>query len=534
MEHGTDQLLDQVAARTRRTLVRPLGLLARLLFGGALAALALITGGGIAATAQTRGGAVTMGVEQDIAGFDPLVVGVYDTGQTATAALLFDTLTRIDDEGKVQPRLALSWSSTPNFKKWTFKLRPDVKFQDGTPFNAQAVVFNYERMLDPQNHCRCAFYLNAISNLDAPDDLTVVYHLRYPVVQLPALLSPPVVTNVFHSPKAIKEMGESYNRHPVGTGPFVLKSWQAGDRLVLERNLSYWAAGRPYLDQVVIRPLPNAATRFASLLSSDADIIWEDNSDNILKARKTPALRVREYVGSGVSAFVFNTKKPALDDVRVRRALRYAIDMRGFAASITEGLRKPALDPYGPGSFVRCADPDALPYDPAKAKALLEEYAKPVKLKFMVTAEPRGRAVGQVFQEFWKTVGVTVTLDEVDQTTFVTKSFQRDFEVGGWRIIDLADPGPQMYADFHTGSAVNIADYSNPQVDRLLEAARATADQMARSEDYCKIAQILNQEVPWIWTLQNAYFSIAKVQLMGVHKQYSDVVDVSDAWWEKN
>jgi 4-phytase/acid phosphatase/peptide/nickel transport system substrate-binding protein len=486
-----------------------------------------------AANAQNRGGVVTAGVEQDIAGFDPLVVGVYDTGQTATAALLFDTLTRIDDEGKVQPRLALSWSSTPNFKKWTFKLRPGVKFHDGTPFNAQAVVFNYERMLDPQNHCRCAFYLNAISNLNAPDDLTVVYHLRYPVVQLPALLSPPVVTNVFHSPKAVKEMGESYNRHPVGTGPFVLKSWQAGDRLVLERNPNYWAAGHPYLDQVVIRPLPNAVTRFASVLSGDVDIVWEDTSDNILKARKNPALRVREYVGSGVSAIVFNTLKPALSDVRVRQALRHAINMRGFAEGVTEGLRKPALDPYGPGSFVRCAEPGALHYDPAKASELLKSYGKPLKLKFMVTAEPRGRAIGQIFQEFWKNVGVAVTLDEVDQTTFVTKSFQRDFEVGGWRIIDLADPGPQMFADFHTGSAVNIAGYSNPEVDRLLEAARATSDEAVRSEDYCKIAQILNKEVPWIWTLQNAYFSIAKAQLMGVHKQYSDVLDVSDAWWEK-
>lgn len=505
----------------------------RVLFGAALATLTLIADGGIAATAQVRGGSVTVGVEQDIAGFDPLIVGVYDTGQTAAAALLFDTLTRIDDEGKVQPRLAISWSSTPNFKKWTFKLRPGVKFHDGAPFNAQAVLFNYERMLDPQNHCRCAFYLNAISNLDAPDEFTVVYHLRYPVVELPALLSPPVVTNVFHSPKAIKEMGESYNRHPVGTGPFVLKSWQAGDRLVLERNPDYWAAGRPHLDQVIIWPLPNASTRLASLLSSDADIIWEDNSENILKARKNPALRVREYVGSGVSAIVFNTKKPPLDDTRVRRALRYAINMQNFAAGISEGLRKPAIDPYGPGSFVRCADPKPLHYDLAKAKELLKGYGKPIKLKFMVTAEPRGRAVGQIFQEFWKAAGAAITLDEVDQTTFVTKSFQRDFEIGGWRIIDLADPGPQMYADFHTGSGVNIAEYSNPQLDRLLEAARATADQTARSEDYCKIAQILNQEVPWIWTLQNAYFSIAKVQLMGVHKQYSDVVDVSEAWWEK-
>jgi 4-phytase/acid phosphatase/peptide/nickel transport system substrate-binding protein len=129
------------------------------------------------ATAQTRGGTVTLGVEQDIAGFDPLIVGVYDTGQTATARLLFDTLTRLDDNAKPVPWLALSWSASDDFKTWTFKLRPNIKFQDGSPFNAAAVAFNYDRWLDPNNHCRCAAYLTAIEKVEAVDELIVVFHL---------------------------------------------------------------------------------------------------------------------------------------------------------------------------------------------------------------------------------------------------------------------------------------------------------------------------------------------------------------------
>ncbi|HYM03940.1 MAG TPA: ABC transporter substrate-binding protein [Stellaceae bacterium] len=488
---------------------------------------------GEGALAQTRGGTVTVGVEQDIAGFDPITVGIYDTGATAAAALLFDTLTRLDDDGKAQPRLAVSWSASPDFKKWTFKLRPGVKFQDGTPFNAEAVLFNYERMMDPANQCRCAFFLNGISNIDAVDELTLVYHLRVPAVDLPALLSPPAVVNVFHSPKAIQAMGADYNRHPVGTGPFKLVSWQAGDRLVLERNPDYWNPDHPYLDRVIIRPLPDPGARFASLVAGDVDIIWNDIADVVINARKNPALRVNQYVGSGVSAIVLNTKAGALSDIRVRQALRYAIDMQGFADSFDEGVRKPAKDPYGQGSFVKCGDTGVLPYDPAKAMTLLKEYGAPVALKFMVTAEPRGLALGQIFQEFWKSVGITVSIDPVDQTTFVTKSFQHDFEIGGWRIADLADPEPQMYADFHTGSPVNIANYSNPEVDKLLEEARATSDREKRIESYCEIARRLNHDVPWIWGLENTYFSIAKVGLMGVHKQYSDTLDVADAWWEK-
>jgi peptide/nickel transport system substrate-binding protein len=503
----------------------------------ALSSIALVLTVGVAldevAAAQTRGGSVTVGVEQDIAGFDPLVVGVYDTGAIATAALLFDTLTRLDDEGKVQPRLALSWSASPNFKKWTFKLRPGVKFQDGTPFTAEAVNFNYDRMMDPNNHCRCAFYLNGISNIDAPDELTLIYHLRIPAADLPGLLSPPTVTNVFHSPKAIEETGDAYNRHPVGTGPFKLKSWQSGDRLVLERNTDYWNVGHPYLDEAVIRPLPDPGARFASLVAGDVDIIWDDQADDLKRATAKPNLRVSDYAGSGISAVVLNVAKPPLDDVRVRQALRYAIDMKGFADAFTQGLWHPAKDPYGAGSWVKCKDTGVLSYDPAKAKELVKAYGKPVNIKFMVTAEPRGLGFGQIFQEFWKAAGITVTLDPVDQTTFVTKSLAHDFDIGGWRIIDLADPEPQMYADFHTGSPVNIGSYANPAVDQLLEAARANGDPEKRTEEYCRITQILNAEVPWIWTLDNHYFNIAKPGLKGVHKQFSDTIDVADAWWDK-
>ncbi|MFL6712610.1 MAG: ABC transporter substrate-binding protein [Sulfurifustis sp.] len=483
--------------------------------------------------AETRGGSVTVGVEQDMPGFDPLVVGIYDTGTLAASALLFDTLTRLDDNGTAQPRLALSWSNSPDFKTWTFKLRPGVKFHDGTPFNAQAVAFNYRRMIDPDNRCRCAAYLTGIRRVEAKDELTVIFHLRNPAVSLPALLSPPTVTNVIHSPTAIEKAGKDYNRQPVGTGPFRLKSWRSGDRIVLERNPAYWNAGHPYLDQAIIRPLPDPSTRFASLLAGDVDIIWHDRGDDIAKAMQNSALTVHRYTGTAVSAIVFNTSKPPLNDVRVRQALRHALDMDNIIGSITRGTSKGAKTPYGAGSFVQCPGVEPLKYDPAKAKALLAEYGKPVNLKYMVTAEPRGRMNGQIFQQYWKAAGINVTLDEADQTTFVAKSFQRDFEIGGWRIIDLADPDPQMTSNFRTGSPVNIANYSNPEVDTLLDRARATSDQKARVADYCKIAEILNRDVPWIWAANATYHSIAKPQLKGVHKQYSDVIDVSDAWWDK-
>jgi peptide/nickel transport system substrate-binding protein len=511
-----------MTSTTRRRGVRSIGLVAVIAAG-----LAFPAG------AQMRGGSATLGVEQDIAGFDPLIVGVYDTGQEATAVLVFETLTRLDDNGKAAPGLAVSWSSTADFKIWTFKLRPGVKFHDGSPFNAAAVVFNYQRIQDPNNHCRCAIYTANVAKVEAPDELTVVFQLRNPSPNFPPLLAPATVTTVVHSPKAIEELKEGYNRHPVGTGPFRLKSWQSGDRIVLERNPDYWDKDRPYLDEVTIRPLPDGTARYASVLSGETDIIWHDRAEDLVKAMKNPNVVVHEYAGSGATVYAFNTKRPPFDDVRVRQALRMSLDLKAISDVIALGLSKPAKDPWGPGSFVQCKDSGTLPFDPEKAKALLKEYGKPVEFKMVVTATPRGRQAGQIFQEMWRDVGATMIIDQIDQTALVTKAFKRDFDLTPWRIIDLADPDIQAYANFHTGSPVNLSGYSNPEVDQLLEDARSSGDQEKRVEDYCKLTRILNKDVPWFWTLDNHYFSVAKPQLKGIPKQYSDIVDLSAAWWDK-
>ena len=120
------------------------------------------------AIAQKQGGSITMGLELDIPGFDPLKVGVFDTAAVTAASAIFDTLTSLDDKGVAQPKLALSWSSSEDFKTWTFKLRPGVKFHDGTPFNAEAVKANFDRQKDPANKCRCAFYISGITACRRP------------------------------------------------------------------------------------------------------------------------------------------------------------------------------------------------------------------------------------------------------------------------------------------------------------------------------------------------------------------------------
>ncbi|MBC7635461.1 MAG: ABC transporter substrate-binding protein [Acetobacteraceae bacterium] len=495
----------------------------------ATAAFGLLAG---SAVAQKRGGTLTVGMELDITGFDPLKVGVFDTSAYMAAALIFDTLTMLDDKGAAQPKLAVSWTSSEDLKTWTFKLRAGVKFQDGTPFNAAAVKWNIDRQKDPANKCRCAFYISNVDAVDAPDELTLIFRLNTPSSMLPETLSLPSSNNVMQSPTAIQAKGDDYNRNPVGTGPYVLKSWVAGDRMALEKNPDYWDKDRVYLDRIALKPLPDAQARFASLQSGSVDIIWHDesDSDNLKKVATMPAFTLHTYVGSGAGVSAINTKNPPLDDVNVRRALVMALDRKGIADAIYGGMPRPATNPYGEGSWVKCADDGALPYDVAKAKALIQAYGKPVKFALVVTSTPRGRAVGQVYQQMWKTIGADVSIEQIDQASFPPRAFARKFDVIGWRIIDLADPDPQMYANFHSASPVNLANYSNPELDRLLQHARVTADRTERTKDYCAISRLLNSEATWFWTFQNTYYAISKARVKGLPKMYSGVIDVSHAW----
>ena len=497
--------------------------------------VAATTGFGAApAMAQKQGGTLTVGLELDIPGFDGLKVGVYDTAANIAASLIFDTLVSLDIDGKAKPKLALSWSSSDDFRVWTFKLRPDVKFHDGTPFNAQAVAWTFARLKDPKNNCRCAFYIANILNVEAKDDLTLVYTLKDPAVNFPAVLARPTETNTVHSPTAIQAKGDDYNRNPVGTGPFILKSWTAGDRMVVERNPNYWDKGHPYLDRVVLRPLPDSQSRFASLKSGETDLVWADEfeADNIMRARKDATLQVLSYAGSGAAVNAINTKVPPLDDVRVRRALVMAIDRKKMSQALTSGIARPASNPYGDGSWVKCKDDGALPEDAKKAAELIKEYGKPVSFKMLFTATPRGRANGQVLQQFWKQIGANMEIEQVDQATFPPRAFQRKFDIIGWRIVDFPDPDVQMFANFYSKSPLNLAGFSDPELDRLLEHARVTPDRAQRTEDYCAVSRILNKQATWFWTFQNTYYAIAKAKVKGIAKMYGGVIDVSTAWLE--
>ena len=333
------------------------------------------------------------------------------------------------------------------------------------------------------------------------------------------------------SPTAWKTKGDDYNRNPVGTGPYVLKSWTAGDRLVLEKNPDYWNKG-----QSLSRPhRAEAAAGCAVALRQPAIRRSRYHLGRRIRRRQHPeGAEGSEAEGPHLCRAPAPRSTPSTP--RSRRSTTSAFARRWSWRSIARRCRRrsptasarPATNPYGDGSWVKCKDDGALPYDVEKAKALIKDYGKPVEFKMIVTATPRGRNVGQVLQQFWKQVGANMEIEQVDQATIVPRAFMRQFQLTPWRIVDLADPDVQMYANFRTGSPVALANYSNPELDRLLRpraGRRRTRPSGPRT--IARSAGIINKEAIWFWTFQNTYYAISTAKLKGLPKIYHGVIDVS-------
>ena len=313
----------------------------------------------------------------------------------------------------------------------------------------------------------------------------------------------------------------------------MFKEWRAADRLIAERNPNYWDKDKPYLDRVIVRPLPDSDARYASLVKGDVQIIWEDRAENIVKAKKDRNLTVQQWIGSGALVIPLNVAKEPLVDKRVRQAISMGLNRKANAEVLSQGLRPVYDDPYAPASGIECKDNGALGYNPEKAKALLAEYGKPVKLVMTVTATPRGREGGQVFQADMKKIGIDVEIKPVDQTQLVKEALTREFQVTGWRIIDLADVDPQMFANFFSKSPINMSGYNNPKADELLMIGRTKLDEKVRHQAYCELIKILNDDVVWLWSGSNIDFAVMRKNVHGIPGLRGGAVQVEGAWLTK-
>jgi peptide/nickel transport system substrate-binding protein len=505
-------------------------------FGEGLRGL-IATAGIIAVTAcattahaqQPRsGGSLSISIESDLPTLDP--TGFASFNDREAGIILYDTLLDIDPKGKIVPHLAEKFEAAPDATWFKVTLRSGVKFHDGTPLDATAVVAHFKRMMDPKNRCRCISDLASVDTIEATGPLEVTFKMKTPSAPFPSVLAD--VAGMIVSPTAVEKYNNDLSTHPVGTGPFIFKEWQRGAQIVFERNPNYWGHV-PYLDEVVLRPMPDEQARYASLQAGNLDVVMNANARDVIESQQTKKFTVIDP-GSLATVFVMiNTGAPDVSDVRVRQAMAYALDRVAINKVANKGLYKIANTVFGTGLSPHELVDGYPNYDPEKAKKLLADYGKPVKIKLSIANFPVAVLSAQVLQQMWKKVGIETEIDQFEQLQLIRAAGLKDYQVMLYRWAGGADPDRNVYQFFHSKGVVNRTAYNNPEMDKLLDDARSTTNTEARLEMYHKINNILARDLPYILLNYFTNYALAAPSVHGIVGVPDGLIRLPAVWKDK-
>ncbi len=415
---------------------------------------------------------------------------------------------------EVEPQLATEWSISEDGTEYTFKLRDGVSFHDGTPFNAEAVKFNFDRMLKEDHPYHdtgpfpLSFFFSAVEETEVVDDMTVKFKLNGPYAPFLSNLAYP--TGLIVSPASVAQNGADFGRNPSGTGPFTFAEWRSNEAVVIEKNANYWgdSAGT---NAVVFRPITDANTRVAEMLAGGIDMMVEV-PPTALGQFQGEDFSVVEQAGPHVWFLILNAKEGPMADKRVRQAANYAINKEAIVNDVLEGTAQVAAGPTPPAfAWAYNADLDPYPYDPEKAKALLAEAgAEGAELTFFVTEGGSGMldpvAMGTAIQADLAAVGLKVKIETYEWNTFLGEvnpglEGKADMAEMAWM---TNDPDTLPFLALRTEAwpdkgGFNSGYYSNPKVDELLEAARVATDQSERARLYKEMQTIVQEDAPWVF-----------------------------------
>lgn len=487
-------------------------------------ALALTLGTLSGTQAQTPPGVLIVGQIAEPKALDPAAVTAVNDFRILMN--VYDGLVRYKDGTlEVEPALATDWTISEDGTEYTFTLRDGVKFHDGSDFNAEAVKFNFERMLNEDHPYHdtgpfpLSFFFSAVETVEAVDETTVKFTLNSPYAPFLSNLAYP--TGLLVSPAAVEEHGAEFGRNPSGTGAFKFAEWRSNEAVVIEANADYWD-GTPELQAVVFRPITDANTRTAEMLAGGIDLMVEV-PPVALSEFQGAEYSVHEQAGPHVWFLILNAKEGPFADKRVRQAANYAINKEALVNDVLEGTAAVAAGPTPPAfawAYNKTLQPYA--YDPEKAKALLAEAgAEGAELTFYVTEGGSGMldpiAMGTAIQADLQAVGLKVKIETYEWNTFLGQvnpglEGKADMAEMAWM---TNDPDTLPYLALRTEAwpdkgGFNSGYYSNPKVDELLESARAATDQGERAKLYQEMQTIVQDDAPWVFVAnwkQNAVTS---------------------------
>lgn len=446
------------------------------------------------------------------------------------------------------PGLATSWEVSRDGRVYTFQLKEGVRFHDGTALDAEAVRFNFERMLDSSHPYHdtgpfpLAFFFDAIESIEVLDPLRVRFRLNEPFAPLLSNLAYPA--GLIVSPASVRRWGSEVGRHPTGTGPFRFVDWRPGERVKLERvaaaeitqerTVRHNEHGTP-LRWLIFRPMTDPMTRVAELLAGGVDLALELSPDNVAAFRKRPGFRVLEAVGPHLWFLILNTRDGPLRDPRVRRALNLAIDTQVL---VTEVLRDTAVLAAGPvpAAFSWANESQVRPYhqDLEAARRLLDEagHGDGMVLRFLV---PRGGsgmlaplAMATAIQADLAEVGIDAQIRSYEWNAYlarVNQGLDADADIAqmAWMTNDPDTlPSLALRCDaVPEQGGFNSGHYCNPRVDRLIEQARRATDRDERARLYRRLERQVHQDLPWVVVASWRQNLVARDDLTGVRLEPS-------------
>ena len=491
-------------------------------------------GGDAAAEGQPKvGGRLVMAMDREVVSFDPTV-----QNSNMAANALYDTLLKLDAQGHAQPYLAASMTSPDGGRTWLLGLRDGVRFQDGTPLDAQAVVVNVQRHIDTISSPAHAFAAK-IASMRAVDPRTVEFVLDAPLGDFPVVFAQPITygsLGLIVSPTALAAQGKDIGRRPVGAGPFRFVEWVRDSRIVLERNPDYWQQGLPRLDALEFRPLPDTESRYASIENGDVDVVFGGYNQELVRGLANPGLRVYYGPGSAGEYLYFNFTRAPFDDRRMREALIRALDLNALAASQYSGRLVPATSLFAENSpYHSQAASDAWPrFDQERARALIAEYrAAGGNPDFTFKTTQARVPFAEFVQAQLAAVGVQVQVQFSDLAQFSSSVVQSgDFQLTTW-VGGFDAPFPAATRLLRTGGNTNYGRYSNPKVDALLDEAAQTSDEAVRTRAYQQVEQLVGADLSMAWFSRSYLSTITEPQVKGIDRYVSRDMYFATTWLDR-
>lgn len=484
----------------------------------ALAGIGILTGCGGGSGAVNSGASPAQGGELVIARseegrtLDP--AQAVSPAEIAPINQIFDRLFTVSADGhSVEPSLAESATPSADGTKWTIVVRK-VTFSDGTPLTAEDVKYSLDRSRTSDGGF--SFLLAPIESVDVVDAHTVVIKTTHPsATLLPALSS--WVASVVPANLGGKT-DRQFFADPVGSGPYVFASWDRGQSIRLTRNTSYWQTGKPLLDAVEWRTVPDDNTRVSQVQSGQADVADNIPFSQVAALDAAANLDAKSFPANYTTFLIFNEKFAPFADVHVRRAIAHAVDRKAVTESTLFGAGSPACSMVPP-SMPYASEPDCLQYDVEAAKAELSQSSWPNGFDVELTIDtlPISASVAQILQAELSQIGISVKIKVVDSGQLYTTYGQQAYQLGfaAWAS-DIPDPDEQLsyMLDPDAGGNSYYTGYSNSEVTRLINEGRQTLDSERRAEIYAQVQQIAAQDVPQlpISNQGNPYVWSQKVQ----------------------